>query len=89
MLDCDFEKSLTELEGRTWLSLKAFMNNFFVNTKSRKMSLKIQMMHSHLDFCPENMGAVSDENGERFHQDFAAIRNRFKGKWSRNALRGE
>ncbi|UYV82854.1 hypothetical protein LAZ67_22001095 [Cordylochernes scorpioides] len=33
------------------------------------MSLKIQFLHSHLDFFPDNLGAVSDEHGERFHQD--------------------
>ena len=50
------------------------------------MSLKIHMMHSHLDFFPEIMGAVSDEHGERFHQDIATIEKRFKGKWSEKAL---
>ena len=34
-----------------------------------RMSLKIHMLHSHLDFFPENLGATSDEQGERFHQD--------------------
>ena len=50
------------------------------------MSLKIQMMHYHLDFFPENMGAVSNEHGKRFHQNIATIEKRFKGKWSENAL---
>ena len=50
------------------------------------MSLKIHMMHSHLDFFPENMGVVSDKHGERFHQDIATIEKRFKGKWNENAL---
>ena len=50
------------------------------------MSLKIHIMHSHLDFFPENMGAVSDEHCEWFHQDIATIQKRFKGKWSENAL---
>ena len=50
------------------------------------MSLKIHMMHSHLDFFPENMEAVNDEHGERFYQEIATIEKRFKGKWSENAL---
>ena len=37
------------------------------------MSLKIHIRHSHLDFLPENLGAVSDEHGQRFHQDIAEI----------------
>ncbi|UYV68846.1 hypothetical protein LAZ67_6001252 [Cordylochernes scorpioides] len=35
------------------------------------MSLKIHFLHSHLDFFPDNLGAVSDEHGERFHQDIS------------------
>ena len=33
------------------------------------MSLKLHFLHSHLYFFPENLGDVSDEHGERFHQD--------------------
>jgi hypothetical protein len=33
------------------------------------MSLKISFLNSHLDFIPENLCAVSDEQGKRFHQD--------------------
>lgn len=46
------------------------------------MSLKIHFLSSHLDYFPENCGSVSDEQGERFHQDFAAMEARYKGKWS-------
>jgi hypothetical protein len=31
------------------------------------MSLKTHFLNSHLDFFPENVGAVSEEQGERFH----------------------
>jgi hypothetical protein len=31
------------------------------------MSLKIHFLHSHLDLFPQNLGAISDEHGERFH----------------------
>jgi len=44
------------------------------------MSLKIYFVHSHLDFFPENCGAVSDENGERFHQDISSMERRYQGK---------
>ncbi|PNF40333.1 hypothetical protein B7P43_G04516 [Cryptotermes secundus] len=40
------------------------------------MSLEIDFLHAHLDFFPENCGAVSDTHGERF-QDIAATE-----KWS-------
>ncbi|UYV83572.1 hypothetical protein LAZ67_23001497 [Cordylochernes scorpioides] len=37
------------------------------------MSLKIHFLHSHLDFFPDNLGAVSDEHGEKFHQDISSM----------------
>src|SRR5688572_17011034 len=46
------------------------------------MSLKMHFLHSHLDFFPDNCGMVSDEHGERFHQDIATMEQRYKGKWS-------
>lgn len=50
------------------------------------MSLKIHFLHSHLNFFPSNCGAVSDEHGERFHQDVAAMEKRYQGKWSPSML---
>ncbi|UYV84165.1 hypothetical protein LAZ67_X001390 [Cordylochernes scorpioides] len=46
------------------------------------MSLKIHFLHSHLDFFPDNLGAVSDEHGERFHQAISSLEKRYQGKWS-------
>ncbi|CAJ0962494.1 unnamed protein product [Ranitomeya imitator] len=34
-----------------------------------RMSIKIHYLHSHLDFFPENLGDVSEKQGEHFHQD--------------------
>ena len=31
-----------------------------------RWSLKIHFLHSHLDFFPANLGAISDEQSERF-----------------------
>ncbi|GBO42013.1 hypothetical protein AVEN_247275-1 [Araneus ventricosus] len=53
------------------------------NAMRCNMSLKVHFLHSHLDFFPENLGAVSDEHGERFHQDIAQFERRFSG--NRNA----
>ena len=41
---------------------------------------KILPEHSHLDFFPPNLGAVSDEQGERFHQDIAIMEKRYQRK---------
>lgn len=53
-----------------------------------RMSLKMHLLHSHLDFFPDNLGAVSDEQGERFHQDIAVIERRYQGRWD-EAMMGE
>jgi len=39
------------------------------------MSLKIHMLHSHLDFFPANCGMVSDEHGELFVRKLLRWRN--------------
>ena len=50
------------------------------------MSVKIHFPSSHLDFFLKNCGSVSDEHGERFHQDIATMEGRYKGKWSPSML---
>jgi hypothetical protein len=45
------------------------------------MSLKLHFLQPHLDFFPENMGAVFDEHCERFHQDIYRMEKRHRGKW--------
>ena len=42
------------------------------------MSIKMQ-------FSP-NLGAVSDEQGERFHQDMATIEKRYEGLWNESMM---
>lgn len=42
------------------------------------ISLKIHFLNSHMDFFPENMGACSDEHGERFHQEIKEIEKAYK-----------
>jgi len=50
------------------------------------ISLKIHFLESHLDFFPENLGEVSDEHGESFHQDILAMEKRYQGKWASSML---
>ena len=40
------------------------------------------LFHSRLLFFPEKVGAVSDEQGERFHQDILAMKHRYQGMWN-------
>lgn len=50
------------------------------------MSPKIHYLHQHLDFFPDNLGKVSDEHGERVHQQMKKIEERFQGKPVANML---
>mgnify|MGYP004581398979 CR=1 FL=1 len=50
------------------------------------MSIKIHFLHSHLEFFPENLGKLSDEQGERFHKELWEIEKRFQGKSSVNMM---
>ena len=52
------------------------------------MSLKIHFLESHLDFFLENIGEISDEHGERFHQDIMAMEKRFQCKWTSSIVAG-
>jgi len=50
------------------------------------MSVKIHFLESHLDSFPENLGEVSDEHSEIFHQDIMAMEKRYQGKWTSSML---
>ncbi|GBO41865.1 hypothetical protein AVEN_182685-1, partial [Araneus ventricosus] len=41
---------------------------------------------SHLEFYPENLGSVSDEHGEQFHQAISNMGARYQGKWNPKML---
>ena len=47
-----------------------------------RMSLKIHFLHFHLNFFPPNLGAVSDEHGERFLRDITKMESNYQGKWN-------
>jgi len=43
------------------------------------ISIKMHYLFSHIDWFPENLGSMSDEQGERFHQDIKEIRYQVSG----------
>ena len=51
-----------------------------------RMSLKIHFLYSYLDFFPANLGAISDEQGKRFHQDIQAMETRYQSFWNKGML---
>lgn len=45
-----------------------------------RMSIKLHHLHAHLERFPSNLGQMSDEQGERFHQEIFRIEQRYIGK---------
>ena len=45
------------------------------------MSVKMHYLFSHMDRFPENLGSMSDKQGERFHQDLKEMETRYLGRW--------
>lgn len=44
------------------------------------MSLKIHILHLHMDFFPDNLGAACDDKGERIHQDINIMEKCYQGR---------
>ena len=45
------------------------------------MSLKVHFLHAHLDYFPQNLGGMSEEHGECFHQDIKSMKALCQGRW--------
>ena len=45
------------------------------------MSIKMRYLFLHTDRFPENLGSMSDEQGERFHQDIGEMETRYQSRW--------
>ena len=50
------------------------------------MSIKVHFLHSHLGRFSENLGDVSEEQDERFHQDIKVMEERYQGRWDKKML---
>jgi hypothetical protein len=92
MQDRHFDEDLNETERNAWLSFqricKGVVQDLLTSYKVMgcNMTLKIHFLESHLDFFPENLGEVCDEQGERFHQDIMAMEKQYQRKWTSSML---
>lgn len=74
---------MTETEAAAWFSFVADVKGFLelvvimlnkkVQSLGTRIGIKISYPISHLDRFPENLGDVSEEQGERFHQDIKTL----------------
>jgi len=51
-----------------------------------RMSIKLHHLVNHLGRLPDNLGEVSDEQGERFHQAIKTMETRYQGRWDRHMM---
>lgn len=51
-----------------------------------RMSMKLHMLDAHLYNFKDNMGAYSEEQGERFHQDLRSFEHRYQGKYNERMM---
>ena len=51
-----------------------------------RMSLKVHILDSHLDKFKENVGAYSEDQGERFHKDILDFEHRYQGEYNENMM---
>lgn len=84
MKNHDFEESLSGLEKAAWMSFKNVVTEFIGNRKNEYyeelVSEILTFLDSHLDFFFKNLGDISDEHAERFHQDISTMEERYQGK---------
>lgn len=60
--------------------------NKILQTYYETMSLKIHFFYLYPGLFPANLGAVSDEQGERFHQVLKIFGDIHKGFWDAGIL---
>ena len=51
-----------------------------------RMSVKVHFLRSHVDYFPQNCIDLSEEQGDRFHQDIRVMEERYQGRWDVNFL---
>ena len=89
MHDCHFKRICKDfLRNHKAVNYKNVVQDLLTLYKVMgcNMSLKIHFLESHLDFFPENLCKVSDEQGERFHRDITAMEKLNQGKWTSSML---
>ena len=95
MNDANFCNFMNSAELSAWTAFTNVVKLFLGKTKAPNLlkyysqvsinwvqilSTKFHFLHSHLARFPENLGDVSDEQGERFHQDISDVEIRYQGR---------
>ncbi|XP_039968161.1 uncharacterized protein LOC120779873 [Bactrocera tryoni] len=75
-----FYGHLSDMQKTAFDFMQLVISEFLGNSKAQNYAENIESMLIGFNNIGENLGAVSDEHGERFHQDIKVLEERFKGK---------
>ena len=64
--------------------MDVMLQNF--QARGARMSIKFHYLFSYLDYFSENLGDISEEQGERFHQDIRMMEERKQGRWDSHIM---
>ena len=78
---CSHVSVIREFRGNTkasdyWNLVHVMFQNF--QALGARMSIKLYYLFSHLVYSPEKLGDVSEEQGERLHQDIRTMEERYQ-----------
>jgi hypothetical protein len=65
-----------------WVTNRKRQENCCIAKLGNQISLKIHFLYSHLDFTPNNLGAVSDEQSKRFQHTVSIMEQYYQGRWN-------
>ncbi|UYV65083.1 hypothetical protein LAZ67_3003062 [Cordylochernes scorpioides] len=80
--DGNFLNSLNKVEAAAWNSFRNVCKNFLGSVKVENYQDIVNDLLLSYKALGYNLGAVSDEQGDRFHQDISSMEKRYQGKWS-------
>ncbi|UYV70450.1 hypothetical protein LAZ67_7003033 [Cordylochernes scorpioides] len=76
--DGNFQNSLNEVEAAAWNSFRNVCKNFLGSVKVENYRDIVNDLLLSYKALGDNLGAVSDEHGERFHQDISSMEKRYQ-----------
>ena len=86
---CLYVSVIREFLGNTKASnYRNFVDVMLQNFQAlgTRMSIKLRYLFSRLDYFTENLGDVSKEQEERFHQDIRMMEERYQGRWDSHTM---
>ena len=73
--DCEADALTTTPSRRSYIELVSDMLNSFKDLGCN-ISIKVHSLNSHLDHFSKRLGDLSEEQGERFHQDITVMQEK-------------